>query len=74
MFEGQVLTLTSVTAVGLTVQDLEEYFDPAVYAENVHLVTDIITMSRLPDEAGAEVWYYYINTPIVVANRCQFSY
>ena len=31
-YEGQILTLTSITAIGLTMEDLKEFYDPKVYA------------------------------------------
>lgn len=68
-FEGQVLTLTTVTAKGVTLQDINDYFSPDHYAANFHEINDFIEMQRLPDEDDAEVWYYYITTPFIVANR-----
>ena len=40
----------------------------------MHLINEILTLTRLPDEDGYEVWFQHIKTPMMVANRCQFSY
>ena len=56
VFDGQLLTLSSVTAAGLTVQDIENFFDPSEYAANLHLLSSsMLTLTQLPDEDGTEV-------------------
>ena len=71
-FEGTVLTIASVTAKGLTMEDIAEFNDPAVICINQKLLNDILTPTRLADDEGHIVMYQHIKTPMMVANRCAF--
>ena len=42
-YEGNVLTLATVTAKGITMQEVEDFFDIKTFTENMKLLNDIVT-------------------------------
>ena len=73
--EGVVLTVCTMKAEGITMDDIRTFHNPDQFPANMHILDPIITCRRLEDDLGAEgcyAIYQHIKTPMIVSNRCCF--
>ena len=69
------LTVCTMKAEGLTIEDFRAFHAMDVFPTNVHTLDSIITARKLDDDmgcAGAWCMYQHIKTPMMVSNRCCF--
>ena len=71
--QGVALTVCTMKADGLTLEDFKAFQDPAQFPTNMHILDDILNCRPLDDNLGCEgcyAMYQHIKTPIMVSNRC----
>ena len=79
--QGVTLTICTMKAAGLTVDDFREFNNPAQWPANLHAVDDIQTCRILedvqigpqPEGTTAFVAYLHITTPMMVSNRASIG-
>ena len=69
------LTVCTMKAEGLTMEDFCTFSDPDQFPANMHILDPILTCRRLEDDLGCDAayaMYQHIKTPLMVSNRCCF--
>ena len=73
--DGVALTVITMRADGLSIEDFEAFSHDDVFYKNISILDPALTCRKLPDDVGegAYALYQHIKTPIVVSNRYSFQ-
>ena len=53
-----VLTVASMSTNELVMDDVVKFFDPATFAQNIHILNEIVTAERIADVEGVDYVMY----------------
>lgn len=73
--DNVALTVCTMKAEGLTMEDFNAFGHPDAFPDNMHHLDPILTCRKLEDDMGcadAYAMYQHIKTPFMVSNRCCF--
>jgi len=73
--DNVALTVCTMKAEGLTIEDFRAFGQPDAFPDNMHILDPILTCRKMEDDMGCDrayAMYQHIKTPLMVSNRCCF--